>query len=74
MTRNLRLFAAFCVLWSVAFFYVLNWALYAPEERSLYILVAAITYGIGFGISGFLFGRADSARNSRLNLALVQFD
>lgn len=70
MTKNLKLFALMSLVWSVVFFATLHWALFDPDSRGLFIAGAAITYGLGFGLGGYVFGKRDSARNSRLNLGL----
>lgn len=70
MTKQLSKFAVFCVAWSIAFFAVLDWALQDEEQRWPYIWAAAITYGLGFGLSGFLFGRLDDQKNVRYDLRL----
>lgn len=68
MTKHLKLLAAFSVVWSVAFFSVLHWCLFAPEERWLVIAVAATVYGLGFGLAGWVLGKRDSQRKVRYDL------
>lgn len=70
MTRNLKLFALFSLIWSVAFFSILHWALFDPENRWPTILTAAISYGLGFALMGFLLGKNDLLRHTRRNLGL----
>lgn len=69
MTENSKLYAFFCVVWSVIFFAILHWALFDSASRWLYILGAAISYGLGFGIVGAWLGRSDSARDSKHDLS-----
>ncbi len=71
MTKNLKILAGLSLIWSVAFFSVLNWALYNPDQRWPFITVAAITYGLGFGLAGWQLGKRDSARPVRYNLGFA---
>lgn len=68
MTRNLKLYLAFSVVWSVAFFAALNWGLADPERRWPCIAAAGIGYGLGFAVLGFLLGRADDQSAVRYDL------
>jgi hypothetical protein len=68
MTRNLKLYALFCVLWSVPFFMVLHWMLFNPETRGPIMLLAGPIYGIGFGLAGAWLGSRDSQRAVRYSL------
>jgi hypothetical protein len=47
---------------------VLHWALFAPNQRGIFILIAALLYGFGFGVAGFLFGKHDSQAKVRYAL------
>ncbi len=71
MTRNSKLYAGFCVIWSVGFFSVLHWALFDQEGRWPYIVASALTYGMGFAIMGALLGRFDKASSTRHDLQLL---
>lgn len=70
LTTNLKKYLLFSILWSVAFFSVLHWALFRPEQRWPIIVAAATCYGIGFAIVGLVLGKLDPAHKSRLNLGL----
>jgi hypothetical protein len=59
MTRNLKLFMLFSVVWSVPFFAVLEWMLQNPNTRGPLMPFASIAYGIGFSIAGRYFGRKE---------------
>ncbi len=69
MTTNLKLYAIFSILWSIGFFYALNWGTSASEERWPYIVISAITYGLGFAIVGFLLGKSDDQSKVRYSLS-----
>ena len=68
MTSNLKSFALFCLIWSIAFFTFLNHALYDEEKYGIAIIVIAAMYGIGFGLAGWVFGRRDSQQAVRYDL------
>ncbi len=71
MTRNLRLYILFSLVWSVGFFASLNWCLYNPDKWGWLIGLAATVYGIGFAAMGSYLGSGDSSRNTRINLPLM---
>lgn len=71
MTNLLKVYAVFCVLWSIAFFSLLHWALFDQESRWPFIVAGAIIYGIGFGMMGAFIGRFDDERKSRHGLEKV---
>jgi hypothetical protein len=68
MTRNLKVFAAFSLGWSVAFFAVLNWGTEASSERWPYIVAAAAAYGTGFALVGRWLGKHDDQSKVRYSL------
>lgn len=68
MTANLKLYVLFSILWSVAFFTALNWGTANSEERWPYILISAVTYGLGFALIGYLLGKPDDQSKVRYNL------
>lgn len=68
MTRNLKWYLAFSVVWSVTFFTTLNWGLADPRYRWPYIVAASIIYGLGFALTGYLLGRPDDQSAVRYDL------
>lgn len=68
MTRNLKLYLAFSLTWSVTFFTALNWGLADPRDRWPYIIAASVTYGLGFALVGYLLGRPDDQGAVRYDL------
>jgi hypothetical protein len=68
VTRNLKVFAGFSVIWSLAFFVVLNWATLNSEQRWPAILGAAVVYGTGFAVVGRFLGRRDDQSSVRYSL------
>lgn len=73
VTRNLKVFAVLCIVWSVIFFSILHWALFAAEQRWPVIVTAAVLYGTGFALMGYLSGRSDPASKTRMNLGLAYY-
>lgn len=71
MTRNLKWYLAFAVIWSVAFFTALDWALGDPRYRWPYILTAGVVYGVGFYLVGYLLGKRDDQSAVRYDLRLA---
>ena len=69
MTRNLKIYTLFCILWSLLFFTGLNWGTALPEERGLFIGVFALTYGLGFALLGYLLGKNDDDSKVRYGLS-----
>ncbi len=68
MTKNLKWYLAFSVVWSLTFFTALNWGLVDPRYRWPYIIAASITYGLGFALAGYLLGRRDDQSAVRYDL------
>lgn len=68
MTKNLKWYLAFSVLWSVAFFAVLNSWLSVPAGPWLQIAAAGVIYGVGFAVLGSLLGRGDAQSEVRYSL------
>ena len=68
MTKNLKRYLAFSLLWSAAFFAVLNSWLRVPAGPWLQIAAAAVIYGIGFAVLGSLLGRGDTQSEVRYGL------
>lgn len=68
MTRNLKAYLVFSIIWSVLFFAVLGWGIANSAERWPYILLAAVTYGGGFGLVGYYFGKRDDQSRVRYSL------
>lgn len=77
MTKNLKWFLAFSLLWSTAFFAVLHSSLRVPAGPWLRIGAAgpwlqvgaaAVIYGIGFAVLGSLLGRGDAQSEVRYSL------
>jgi MFS family permease len=70
MTRNLKLFALFSVVWSIPFFMVLHWMLFNPESRGPIMLLASPIYGIGFSVAGHHLGKRDDQSKVRYGLGI----
>jgi hypothetical protein len=68
MTRNLKAYLAFSVVWSLTFFTSLNWGLVDPRYRWPYIIAASVIYGLGFALVGYLLGRPDDQSAVRYDL------
>jgi len=68
MTRNLKWYLVFSVVWSVAFFAVLNSWLSLPAGAWPEIAVAGVIYGVGFAVLGSLLGRGDAQSKVRYSL------
>jgi len=68
MTKNLKWFLAFSLLWSAAFFAVLHSSLRVPAGPWLQVGAAAVIYGIGFAVLGSLLGRGDAQSEVRYSL------
>jgi predicted MFS family arabinose efflux permease len=68
MTRNLKRYAFFSVIWSLLFFTALNWGTAAAEQRGPYILLAAVVYGVGFALMGGFLGKRDDESKVRYSL------
>lgn len=69
MTKKLKLYLILSIIWSVVFFTVLNWGTANSDVRWPYILVSAATYGLGFALVGFLFGKQDDQSKVRYSLS-----
>lgn len=68
MTKNLKWYLMFSVVWSLAFFTVLDWGIADPQSSRPYVLGAAIAYGLGFALVGHLLGRPDDQAAVRYDL------
>lgn len=68
MTRNLKWYAAFAIVWSAAFFTALDWGLIQPRERFFAIIGASVLYGAGFWVMGYVLGRGDDQSVVRYDL------
>lgn len=69
MTRNLKLYAIFSILWSVAFFACLQVLLADPQKYSLLLTVTAFTYALGFALVGWLLSKTDDQSRVRYSLS-----
>jgi hypothetical protein len=69
MTRNLKLFTIFSIVWPLPFLLVLHWALYDLDKRGPVLFVSSIILGIGFSIAGKQLGKRDDQSKVRYNLA-----
>lgn len=68
VTRNLKWYAGFAIVWSTAFFAALDWGLAQPRERFLAIIGASVLYGAGFWVMGYALGRDDDQSAVRYDL------
>jgi len=68
MTRNLKWYLVFCVIWSVVFFAALSWGLADERHRWPYLATAGVVYGLGFALLGYLLGRPDDQSAVRYSL------
>lgn len=68
LSANLKRAYIFGIFWSVLFFGVLHWCLFQPDRRWPIILVAAITYGFGYGVAGYMWGKGDDQSKVRYHL------
>ena len=66
MTKNLKWFTAFGLIWSAIFYTSLNWAI--TETADFTPILLAIVYGFGFYIAGNLLGeREKKSKNKNLS-------
>lgn len=70
MTRNLKLFILFSLLWSVPFFAVLNWVQADESARGPWMLLFSTLYGLGFAIAGKQLGKKDDQHKVRYSLGI----
>jgi hypothetical protein len=70
MTKNLKLFSLFCLLWSTLFYSILQWVSLNQDARVIPEIVATIVYTIGFGVVGTYLGKGDSIRDVRFALSV----
>src|SRR5579862_1873859 len=68
MTKNLKLFTLFCLVWSVPFYAFLQTITVSQDGNLLILAVACILYAIGFAITSTYLGNRDSARDARFAL------
>lgn len=68
LSANLKRAYIFGIFWSVLFFSVLHWCLYQPDQRWPIIVASAITYGTGYSVTGYLFGKRDDQSKVRYSL------
>lgn len=59
MTKNLTTYTLFGIIWSVAFFIVLNWAAQDTVGRQLVLFTAMAVYGIGYYVGASHFTELD---------------
>lgn len=66
MTKNLKWFVAFSLIWSVVFYMSLNWAI--NETADLTPILLSIIYGFGFYIVGNQLGEKEGkVKNKNLS-------
>jgi uncharacterized membrane protein YeaQ/YmgE (transglycosylase-associated protein family) len=68
MTRNLKLFTLFSVIWSIPFFIMLEWVLQNPDTRGPLMLLTSLIFGIGFSIVGKQLGKKEKPVRYALGL------
>lgn len=68
LTKNLKLYLLFCIVWSLLFFTALNYALLMPEQRWPLVVISALVYGVGFWIVGYMLGKRDDQSKVRYGL------
>jgi hypothetical protein len=69
MTKNLKIFLAFCAVWAATFFAVLLTGLHSHQATSNeYLSLFVVFVVVQSSVQRFLSGR-DAPRTSRLNLA-----
>ncbi len=62
MTKNLKLYAAFTIVWSIIFYTVLNWGVADPNHRWPVMWTGAFVYGTGFTFVGKYLGRREKGQ------------
>lgn len=70
MTRNLKLFILFSLLWSVPFYTALNWVQADEATRGPWMLLFSTLYGVGFSIAGKQLGKHDDQSRVRYSLGI----
>ena len=68
MTKNLKIYISISILWSVAFFTVLRWALEDPDHRWPALLANSLIYASGYAVGGSQLGKRDDQSRTRLPL------
>lgn len=68
MSRNLKIYLAFSVVWSLMFFAVLDWATADTHSRWWACALGGLAYGVGFAVLGYVLGRPDDQREVRYSL------
>lgn len=70
MTRNLKLFILFSLLWSIPFFVALNWVQADSNSRGPWMLLFSTVYGVGFSIVAKNLGKRDDQHKVRYSLGV----
>jgi predicted Na+-dependent transporter len=65
-TRNLKIYIVLLTAYSLVFFYLLH--TFINNEQWTNILIIAVTFFLGIGVTTFLLERLESKRNVRLDL------
>jgi len=68
MTKNLKLFALFSLLWAVPYYWILDWSIADMSGRWPIFAVAGVAFMVGFSVVGYLLGRGDDESAVRYNL------
>lgn len=59
MTKNLKLYSLFAVVWSVVFYLILNWGVGDANRRWPVMWSVGLVYGCGFAAVGKYLGRRE---------------